>query len=369
MALALEEAKRAEGRTHPNPAVGAVLVKGGRVVARGFHARAGAPHAEVVALGRAGAKAKGATLYSTLEPCDHFGRTPPCTQAILAAGVARVVFASSDPNPLVNGRGVRRLRRAGVCVQAGVLAEEADRLNRPFLKVMRTGLPFVTLKMASTLDGKLAAQGGDSRWVTGEAARLKVHQLRDRVDAILVGAGTVAADDPALTTRLGKGKKGRNPVRVVLDASLETSPLARVWDVKGQGRAIAVTMLDHDHPRARALAERGVELLTVPAQGARLDLDASLKKLAALGLLHVLVEGGSLVAASLLQAELVDELWLFLAPKVIGAEGVTWSGPLGRARMADALVVQGATLEPVGPDWLLRGVPTAASRAGSPRRR
>jgi diaminohydroxyphosphoribosylaminopyrimidine deaminase/5-amino-6-(5-phosphoribosylamino)uracil reductase len=303
MELALGEAAKALGRTHPNPAVGAVIVKAGRVVSRGHHVKAGAPHAEVMALRQAGAKARGATLYSTLEPCNHQGRTPPCSEAILQAGIKRVVFASSDPNPLVDGRGVRRLRKAGVTVTPHVLRAEADALNRPFFKVMRTGLPWVTLKVAVTLDGKLATKGGDSRWITGDAAREHVHALRGLADAILVGAGTVRADDPQLTARL---KGARNPVRVVLGP---VPKKARVLD---------------DQARTIVFARKT-------------PLKQVLGQLAREGLLHVLVEGGAQVHSQFLKEGLFDEVLVFVAPKLIGADGVTWTGPLGISKMAQAL--------------------------------
>lgn len=329
MREALAEARQGVGRTHPNPAVGAVVVRGGEVVARGFHARAGAPHAEAAALEAAGPRARGATLYSTLEPCNHFGRTPPCTEAILRAGVGRVVFASSDPNPLVNGAGFRRLREAGLPVQGGVLRAEADALNRPFFKAMRRGLPHVTLKAAISLDGKLATAGGASRWISSEASRLEVHQLRDVVDAVLVGAGTVRADDPLLTTRLPPGG-GRHPVRVVLDSRLAL-PLDRRVFTSGPGlRTVVATTLGADVPAARALVGRGVEVWTVEATAAgHVSLEAVLRRLAREGLLHVLVEGGARVFSHLLAAPgLADELRLYVAPVFLGAAGLAWTGPL-----------------------------------------
>jgi diaminohydroxyphosphoribosylaminopyrimidine deaminase/5-amino-6-(5-phosphoribosylamino)uracil reductase len=220
MRLALREARRGLGRTSPNPAVGALLVKGGRIVGRGHHVQAGAPHAEVMAIRDAAARARGADLYTTLEPCDHVGRTPPCSLAILEAGVRRVFSGSADPNPRVNGRGIRRLRRAGVEVETGVLREDCDALNEPWFRFITTGRPHVTLKVAATLDGRIATASGDSRWVTGPEARAHVHRLRDAVDAVLVGAGTARADDPRLTARL-PGGRGCDPIRVVLDSRLE----------------------------------------------------------------------------------------------------------------------------------------------------
>ncbi len=348
MAVALEQAARGLGRTHPNPAVGAVLVKGGRVLARGFHAKAGTPHAEVVALRAAGARARGAVLYSTLEPCDHWGRTPPCTQAILEAGVARVVYASSDPNPLVNGKGLRRLRAHGVAVTGGVLREAADALNAPFFKFITTGLPWVTLKAGVTLDGKLATAGGRSKWITSDAARRRAHELRDRVDAVVVGAGTVAADDPQLTTRLPRD--GRTPVRVVLDPSLRTSPRARVYGTGKGLRTLVATLVAPETARARAFSRRGVEVMQVRGRGERLDLEALLRALGKLGLLHVLVEGGSLVHGGFLSAGLADELILFVAPKLFGADGVTWSGPLEVRTPGRAVGLELVGVERCGPD-------------------
>jgi diaminohydroxyphosphoribosylaminopyrimidine deaminase / 5-amino-6-(5-phosphoribosylamino)uracil reductase len=357
MRLAISLAKKALGRTHPNPAVGAVVARGGKVLGRGFHARAGAAHAEVVALAQAGAKAKGATLYTTLEPCDHHGRTPPCTAAILNAGIARVVYASSDPNPLVNGRGLKRLTKAGVAVTAKVLEDEADAMNRPFLTAMREGRAFVTLKLAAALDGKIAARSGDSKWITGDAARARVHQLRNQVDAILVGAGTALRDDPSLTTRLAGKKPGRNPVRVVLDADLDVPPSVRVYDTFNNGRAIAVCAASADVRRRAALSGRGVEVWVLPARRGKVNPRALLERLAKEGLLHLMVEGGSQVAGSFLSAGLVDELWLFIAPKLIGSDAVGWSPGLGLDRISDALQWEVQSLEKVGGDVLLIATP------------
>lgn len=352
MRLALAEALRAQGRTSPNPIVGAVLVKHGRVVAKGHHRRAGAPHAEAEVLRVAGEKARGADLYTSLEPCDHFGRTPPCTQAILESGVRRVFYASSDPNPLVMGKGVRRLRRAGLEVHGGVLGAEADALNRPFFKYIRTGLPFVTLKVASTLDGKLATASGDSRWVTGAAARERVHRLRDRVDAIVVGAGTVDQDDPQLTTRLPEGG-GRDPLRLVVDSGGRTSPAKKLFRLGSSARTVLA--LSNRAPRAREAAYRdaGAEVWRFPAGARGVRLKPLLRRLATEGCNHVLVEGGAQLFASFLRERLADELWLFLAPKLVGASGLSWVGELEIARMAGAQGVTLVSAEAVGSDLLI----------------
>lgn len=353
MRIALEEAGRGLGRTAPNPAVGAILVKGGRIVARGHHRQAGAAHAEVMAIEAAGGRAKGADLYTTLEPCDHYGRTPPCTRAILEARIRRVICASVDPNPLVDGKGVTRLRRAGVEVITGVLREEADRLNRPFFKWVSSGMPYVTAKAAVTLDGKLASAAGDSKWITGAPARLRVHQLRDQVDAVLVGAGTVRKDNPRLTTRL-PGGGGRDAVRVVVDSGLTLAPGAAVFNQRSTARTIVATVKGAGAARRRRLEARGVEVWTLPGREGAVDLRALLRRLGRAGFLHVLVEGGARVFATLLRRRLVDELWIFVAPKLVGGRGLTWTGELPVREMSGALQVGELEVEKVGRDVLLR---------------
>jgi diaminohydroxyphosphoribosylaminopyrimidine deaminase/5-amino-6-(5-phosphoribosylamino)uracil reductase len=321
MRLALAEAEKGRGRTHPNPVVGAVVVRNGRAIARGHPAKAGLPHAEVNALRSAGAMARGADLYVTLEPCNHTGRTPPCTEAILAAGVRRVFYGSQDPNPLVGGHGGRRLARAGVEVHGGVLRKECDRSNEAWIKFITKGLPWVVLKAAVTLDGKLAgsrsagSSGGQRRAsqpISGPKARALVHRWRDQLDAILVGAGTVRADDPRLTVRGVKG--GRNPVRVVLGVP---------------------------PPGARLLRERGE---TVIAKG---PLKRVLRDLAKRGLTSVLVEGGGRVHGEFLRTGLWDELRLFIAPKVFGESALSWAG-LDESRDLDL-----RSVERIGDDVLL----------------
>jgi diaminohydroxyphosphoribosylaminopyrimidine deaminase / 5-amino-6-(5-phosphoribosylamino)uracil reductase len=351
MREAIAEAAKGLGRTTPNPVVGAVIVKRGRIIARGHHAKAGEAHAEVVALRRAGPQARGADLYTTLEPCNHFGRTPPCTEAILSAGIRRVLSASSDPNPLVHGKGIARLRRNGVEVVTGVLREEADGLNRPFFKFIRTGLPYVTLKAAITLDGKIATETGDSRWVTGEAARLRVHHLRDQADVVMVGANTVERDDPQLTTRF---PGGRNAIRLVLDSRLRLSLRHRLFREVSDARTIVATGELSTSRKARLLIRQGVEVWTVKRRQGRVDLKVLLSCLAQQGLNHVLVEGGGRLFASLLSGRLADELWLFLAPKLVGGTGVSWVGGMDIRRMSEALAVRVTSTEMVGEDFLLR---------------
>jgi diaminohydroxyphosphoribosylaminopyrimidine deaminase/5-amino-6-(5-phosphoribosylamino)uracil reductase len=312
MRLALAEAEKGRGRTHPNPVVGALVVRGSRIISRGHHQRAGGPHAEVVALRKAGARARGADLYVTLEPCNHRGRTPPCTEAILASGVKRVFYGSDDPNPLVDGHGARRLRRAGLTVVGGVLRAQCDASNEQWFKFITTGLPWVVLKAAVTLDGKLATRAGDSKWISSEESRALVHEWRNQLDAVLVGAGTVRADDPRLTVRGVPG--GRNPVRVVLG----TPP-----------------------KDARLLQEPGE---TLAAGG---PLRRVLRNLAARGLTSVLVEGGARVHGEFLRTGLWDELRLFVAPKIFGRDALSWAG-LAEAREAEL-----RSVTRVGPDVLL----------------
>lgn len=353
MRIALDEAAKGLGRTSPNPSVGAVLVKGGRIIAKGYTQPAGQAHAEVMALAAAGARARGADLYTTLEPCNHYGRTPPCTLAILEAGVRRVISASSDPNPLVSGKGVARLRRHGVEVRTGVLKDEADRLNRPFFKAIRTRMPYVTLKAAVTLDGKLATATGDSRWVTGPVAREWVHRLRDRVDVILVGANTVRKDDPQLTARLPSGR-GKDPVRVVVDSRLSLKPSHAVFTQRSSAKTVVATLEDPTGRRARRFTEQGVEVWQVREKRGRVDLKALLSRLASQGLNHVLVEGGAEMYGSFLRDKLADELALFLAPKLIGSQGISWSGELGVKLMSQALLLKDVTFEQLGEDLLLQ---------------
>ena len=314
MRLALAEAEKGRGRTHPNPVVGAVVVRAGRAISRGHHEQAGLPHAEVNALRGAGRRARGADVYVTLEPCNHHGRTPPCTEALIAAGVRRVFFGSPDPNPRVHGHGAQRLRRAGIEVQAGVLRAQCDASNEAWFKFITSGVPWVVLKAAITLDGKLATAAGRSEWISSAQSRRLVHRWRDQLDAVLVGAGTVRADDPRLTVRGVRG--GRNPLRVVLGA---VPPRARMLREPGE-----------------TLAERG-------------PLRAVLRRLAKRGITSVLVEGGAKVHGAFLDAGLWDELRLFVAPKLFGPKAISWAG-LRRPR---ALALSLSAVERIGDDALL----------------
>jgi diaminohydroxyphosphoribosylaminopyrimidine deaminase/5-amino-6-(5-phosphoribosylamino)uracil reductase len=353
LARAVDEAWRGFGRTAPNPPVGAVVVKDGEVLATGFHAKAGERHAEVVALDelkRLGeGRARGATLYVTLEPCVHHGRTPPCADRVLAEGVARVVVGAVDPNPRVHEMGIAKLRAAGVTVDvaAGVVGDRCRALIAPFTSTMLGKRPWVVLKTATSLDARVATSSGASRWITGEAARARVHALRDRVDAVLVGAGTVLKDDPALTTRLPGGRDAR---RVVIDGALRTSPSARVYAPAVDRPLVVHARAPVD--RAAAFDAAGVDRLERPGPEGRVDLAAALAALAPRAL-SVLVEAGPGLAGALLAAGLVDEIWWMTAPVVLGADAVPAVGPLAIPTPADAPRWRVVHREALGDDALV----------------
>lgn len=355
MARALELARRGLGRTSPNPAVGAVIVRDGRVVGEGYHQKAGTPHAEIHALRAAGEKARGATLYVTLEPCCHYGRTPPCTGAIIAAGVNRVVAAMADPNPRVAGGGFRALRQAGIEVETGLLADEARRLNEAFIKYITTGRPWVTLKMALTLDGKIATRTGAARWITGPAARQKAHELRDTHDAVLVGIGTVLADDPELTTRLPDGR-GRDAIRVILDSHLRLPLNARVVNLRSEAPTLVVTTAAAPAAARESLAARGAEVLVLPEEDGRVAWQPLLAELARRQVTSILVEGGAGVNATALAAGVVDKVVAFIAPKIFG--GKEAPSPVGGRGVADpeaAWRLEKLEVERCGEDIMLSG--------------
>jgi diaminohydroxyphosphoribosylaminopyrimidine deaminase/5-amino-6-(5-phosphoribosylamino)uracil reductase len=336
MALALRLAERGLGQTWPNPTVGCIVVRDGRIIGRGWTQPGGRPHAEVEALARAGAGALGASAYVSLEPCAHYGRTPPCTMALLHAGVRRVVVAVNDPDPRVDGKGIAQLSQAGVEVEVGLLRAEAEALNAGFFSRIRRGRPLVTLKLASSLDGRIATRSGASRWITGEAARARAHLLRASHDAIMVGSGTALADDPALTCRL-PGLEPRSPLRVVLDSRLRLSASSRLAIGARDVPTWLVTSEQAPAARGRVLERAGVRLLRVAAapEGG-LDLARVLAMLAKEGLSRVLVEGGAELAGALLRARLVDRLVWFQAPLVIGGDGLPAVAGFGTETLADA---------------------------------
>jgi diaminohydroxyphosphoribosylaminopyrimidine deaminase/5-amino-6-(5-phosphoribosylamino)uracil reductase len=356
MAMALALAERGLGNVWPNPAVGCVLVKAGRVVGRGWTQPGGRPHAETEAIARAGAAAaRGSTAYVTLEPCAHHGRTPPCADAMLAAGIARAVIGSQDPDPRVDGRGIARLRAAGVEVGVGCLADEVRRLADGFFRRIRDGRPAVSLKLATSADGRIATATGESRWITGPEARAEGHRLRLRHDAILIGSGTALADDPLLTCRL-PGLEARSPVRVVIDRRLRLTPESRL---ARSARELPVWLFTRavGTPAASALAATGVSVLPLAAVAAAeaepaASLREALAALAAHGITRVLVEGGAAVATAFLRARLVDRLYRFEAPLLLGADGAPAVQPLGVRRLGDAPRWRRVEERPLGPDRL-----------------
>lgn len=339
MREALVLAQRGVGRTAPNPPVGCVVVQGGTVIGRGFHPKAGEPHAEIFALREAGERARGSTAYVTLEPCSHHGRTPPCVDALIATGVARVVVAALDPNPLVGGKGIERLQQAGIAVETGVLQEDANAQQAGFRSLVIRGRPWVVLKYAMTLDGKIATVGGDSRWVTGEAARALVHSWRDELDAIAVGSGTALADRPALTTR--GIEHGRNPVRVVFDRRGRTDPDSPTL---GTGSVLVTS----DATSAGPYVDQGVRVFRASS------VQEALPLLGSLGLSSLLLEGGPALVGAFLEAGLIDEVRAFVAPKLLGAG----QSPLGAPTlklMNQALGLTDLQVRQVGPDVLIQG--------------
>jgi diaminohydroxyphosphoribosylaminopyrimidine deaminase/5-amino-6-(5-phosphoribosylamino)uracil reductase len=330
MRRALELAARGRGLTSPNPMVGAIVVRDGEIVGEGFHERAGGPHAEVVALAAAGPRSRGATLYVTLEPCSYHGRTPPCAPAVAKAGIRRVVVAAVDPNPRVSGGGLATLRAAGLEVIEPLLADEAERLNRAFVTAMRLGRPHVTMKVAMTLDGRIADVHGASKWITGEAARAQAHRLRSEADAIVAGVGTVLRDDPALTVRRERPWP-REPYRVVLDTHARTPAAARCIFAGTPARALVVTGPDAAAERVAALRAAGATVVAVAPAGAGVDLPSALSVLADREVRSVLVEGGGELHGSFVDAGLVDRVAVFVAPRLLGGRTATPSiGGSGR---------------------------------------
>ena len=356
MTRALKLARRGAGRTAPNPCVGAVVVRHGRIIGEGFHARYGGAHAEVVALRQAGARARGAQLFVTLEPCDHTGQTPPCTETVLRSGIREVICAMRDPHPLVNGRGLRRLRRAGVRVRVGLLRREAEALNRPFLTAIHQRRPYVTLKMAQTLDGKIATVTRRSRWITGAAARRIVHQLRRAADAILIGVGTVLADDPRLAVRADGVPSARDPWKIIVDGRLRTPLSARVVRSARRARVLIATTQRAPAARGRQLTARGIHVAVLPSRRGRVRLAALHRLLLARGVQHVLIEGGGEIAASALAERLVDRVVWFVAPKILGGTRAPTSvGGPGIAHLSRAIQLAGVSVRRVGSDLMITG--------------
>jgi len=357
MRRALELAVRGRGRVEPNPAVGAVIVARETVIAEGYHARFGGPHAEVVALRKAGRKAAGATVYVTLEPCCHHGKTPPCTEALIRAGVARVVCATADPFGEVHGKGFKALRRAGIKVTTGVLAAEARELNAAYFKLRSTGLPLVIAKWAMSLDGKIATATGDSRWISSPASRRRVHELRSITDAVVIGITTALVDDPRLTARLGKKKPARQPTRIVLDSKLRIPIGALVVKTAKEVPTIIATLAPAARRRAakvRQLTRAACEVLRLPAKAGRPDIRALVTELGRRQFSRVLIEGGAAVLGSAFSAGIVDRVMVFIAPKIIG-EGPSAAAGLSLATIKDSLALKQIKIARALDDLLIEG--------------
>jgi len=316
MERALALAVKAIGKTSPNPMVGAVIVKSGKIIAEGYHHQAGGDHAEVAAIKKAKREAKGATMYVNLEPCCHTGRTGPCTEAIIKAGIKKVVIAARDPNPLVSGKGVAILKKAGITVMEGLLQKEAKALNKPFEKFITQKLPYVTLKAACSLDGKIASTTGESKWITNDLSRKRVHEMREESDAVMIGINTLLADDPSLNVRPAK-KGTSHPARVIIDTKLKTSPQAKVFHSTG-GDVYIMTGLEATEAKAKAIEKSGGKVIRLATKDGRVSIKGVMKELAKLGMVNILLEGGSEMYTDALGSGLVDRVALFYAPIIIG---------------------------------------------------
>ena len=350
MSRAMQLAKRGLYSTAPNPCVGCVIVKDDECVGEGWHVRAGEGHAEVNAINDAGEHVQGATVYLTLEPCSHFGRTPPCSQALVDAGVARVVVAMLDPNPQVSGQGIAQLKAAGIQVESGLLEQQAEALNPGYLKRMREGLPWVRCKLAMSLDGRTAMASGESQWITSAAAREDVHRLRARSCVIMTGSGTVTADNPSMTAR-GKEatQRGEQPLRVIVDSELKVSPQSAIF--REQGVVRIFTLADCAPHRQKALQDVGAEVVMLPARDSRVDLTSVMHELAESQINEVMIEAGAGLVGALLQAKLVDEIIIYMAPKIMGdnARGLFQLPEV--EKMSQSVPLHIDDVRKVGVDW------------------
>ena len=353
MRLALDLARKAEGKTSPNPVVGAVIVKSGKIIAKGYHKKAGSPHAEIIALRKAGRKSIGADLYVNLEPCCHHGKTPPCTEAIIAAGIKRVVLGIRDPNPLVRGKGIRFLKKQGIEVDVGILKRDCKEVNETFIKYITTGRPWVILKSALSLDGKVATLTGDSRWISGPKAREYAHQLRSKVDAVLVGAETVRVDDPRLTVRLNK-KGIRNPVRVVVAGKQPIPVSSKIFNNALRERVICATTASQSLSQKKKLQLKGVELLSMKYKRKKVDLSLLMDKLGKMGITSIMIEGGAEISGDALKEKIVDKVIYFIAPKIIG--GKRAPGPVGGqgiSKLKDFIQLKDMSVAKLGDDFVI----------------
>jgi diaminohydroxyphosphoribosylaminopyrimidine deaminase/5-amino-6-(5-phosphoribosylamino)uracil reductase len=357
MKEALRQARKGLGRTSPNPAVGAVIVRKGKIVAKGHHRKAGLPHAEIEVLGALGGKAPGATLYVTLEPCNHYGRTPPCTEAILKSGLKKVVVGMRDPNPEVKGGGCEYLKENGLSVTTGVLEAECRKLNEAFFKFVTTGHPFVMVKSALTMDGWTATAKGHSKWITNEKSRRFVHRLRDRVDAVLVGIGTVLSDDPLLTARLGH-LRGHDPLRIVVDTHLRIPASARVLNHDSTAETILVAGSGISSNDLKQLQKNGVSVLKCPVKSGRIDLVALMGILGERFITSILVEGGASIIGSMLGEKLIDKFFIFKTPKILGGgDGIPMAAGRGPDKVDQCLHLKDLEVRRFGEDVLFTAYP------------
>lgn len=355
MKRALELARGGWGKTNPNPLVGAVIVKNGKIIAEGYHEALGLAHAEVAAFNKAKQDVRGATLYVNLEPCSHYGRTPPCAGAIIEAGIGKVVVAMEDPNPKVSGRGIKMLKEAGIEVVVGILEKEAERLNEIFIKYITQKQPFVIMKAAMTLDGKIASAGGDSKWISGESSRHHVHVIRDRVAAIMAGISTILADNPSLTTRLGS-QKGMDPVRIVVDSKGIIPLDSRVISMEATAGVILATTSAIESEKEKQLLDKGVHILKADGTGGHVDLVRLMDELYKLEIDSVLLEGGGGLNAAALSSGIVDKVMIFIAPKIIGGKDAkTPVEGEGIQLMKDAYKLEDVSISRFDEDILVEG--------------
>jgi len=356
MQKVLELALKGKGRTSPNPMVGAVIARGKKIIAEGYHRKAGTQHAEIVALKKAGTKAKGATLYVNLEPCCHTEKkTPPCTKSIIKSGIKKVVIAMADPNPKVSGRGIKELKSAGIRINVGIMQKEAKVLNEAFIKFITKKEPFVILKTAQSLDGKIATARGESKWITGEKSRKLVHRLRNEVDAVLTGIGTVRKDDPSLTCRISGG---RNPYRIIVDSRLQIPLNSKVLRHKDKKTIIATTNKASTN-KIKKIIKGGNKVLVIKDRSKKVELKRLMKELGKLNILSVMIEGGSSVNASALSSKIIDKIMFFIAPIVIGGiDAIASVGGKSPALLNKAFRVQNIKVRKVGQDILLESYPS-----------
>jgi len=351
MDMALKLALKAADRTYPNPMVGAVIVKNGRVIGKGYHRRAGAPHAEINAIRGARESCGGSTMYVTLEPCDHYGKTPPCTEAIIKSGIKKVNIAMKDPNPANNGRGIKKLKKAGIKVNSGICAEDAELLNKKYIKFIKQGLPYVTVKLAQSLDGKIAAGDGSSKWISSGSSRKRARKMRAGFDAVVVGANTVLADDPYL---LDAQRHPCDVARVVVDTRLRTPEASNLVKTAGKAPLIIGTTELAPENKIAALREKGVKVLVTKSRKGKVPLKIFFRALAGEGLVNILVEGGGELVGGLMDEKLIDEVMFFIAPKILGGPYSSIKGR-GAGNIAAALDVEGAEVSMSGGDIFVRG--------------